>query len=106
MRAIQRLMGALCFARRAAAGRPNPYSDLMAEDVWGNLGELCRACWGTGPAANLMVVCLSGHLSACGNHLSMCLAANMFGLPAGGPTSNAELMPPSAFCLAARCFMP
>ena len=38
MRAIQRLMGALCFARRAAAGRPNPYADLMAEDLWGNLG--------------------------------------------------------------------
>ena len=38
MRAIQRLMGALCFSRRAAAGRPNPYADLMAEDLWGNLG--------------------------------------------------------------------
>ncbi len=42
MRAIQQLMGALCFSRRAAAGRPNPYAELMAEDVWGNLGAVCR----------------------------------------------------------------
>lgn len=42
--AIQRLMGALVFAKRAAAGRPNPYADLMAEDLWGNLGG-CSGCW-------------------------------------------------------------
>lgn len=47
MRAIQRLMGALCFSRRAAAGRPNPYADLMAEDLWGNLGASVQSsCWG------------------------------------------------------------
>lgn len=39
MPAIQRLMGALCFAKRAAAGRPSPYADLMAADLWGDLGE-------------------------------------------------------------------
>ncbi|PRW51023.1 RMD5-like protein A isoform A [Chlorella sorokiniana] len=45
MRAIQRLMGALCFSRRAAAGRPNPYAELMAEDLWGNLArEFVRQC--------------------------------------------------------------
>jgi hypothetical protein len=40
MPAIQKLMGALCFSRRAAAagGRPSPYADLLAEDLWGNLG--------------------------------------------------------------------
>jgi hypothetical protein len=38
MAAIQRLMGALCFAKRAAMGKPNPYADLLAEDLWGNLG--------------------------------------------------------------------
>lgn len=39
MPAIQRLMGALCFAKRAAAGRPSPYADLTAADLWGDLGE-------------------------------------------------------------------
>ena len=38
MGGIQRLMGALCFARRAAAGRPSPYADLLSEDLWGTLG--------------------------------------------------------------------
>ncbi|KAL4447903.1 hypothetical protein ABPG75_005122 [Micractinium tetrahymenae] len=45
MPAIQRLMGALCFAKRAAAGRPSPYADLLAEDLWGNLArEFVRQC--------------------------------------------------------------
>ena len=38
MPAIQRLMGALCFAKRAAAGRPSPYGDVLTEDLWGGLG--------------------------------------------------------------------
>lgn len=54
MAAIQKLMGALCFSRRAAAGRPSPYADLLAEDLWGNLGVYCCTvllyclqCWRT-----------------------------------------------------------
>lgn len=45
MAAIQKLMGALCFSRRAAAGRPSPYADLLAEDLWGNLArDFVRQC--------------------------------------------------------------
>ncbi|KAL4442413.1 hypothetical protein ABPG77_004997 [Micractinium sp. CCAP 211/92] len=45
MPAIQRLMGALCFAKRAAAGRPSPYADLTAADLWGDLArEFVRQC--------------------------------------------------------------
>lgn len=48
MLAIQRLMGALCFAKRAAAGRPNPYADLTAADLWGDLGEAPPAAFSCG----------------------------------------------------------
>ena len=45
MAAIQRLMGALCFARRAAQGRPSPYADLVGGDLWGCLaGDFVRQC--------------------------------------------------------------
>ena len=38
MRQIQRLIGALCYARRAAAGRRTPYADLFSTDeLWANL---------------------------------------------------------------------
>lgn len=45
MRAIQKLMGALCFSRRAAMGKSNPYADLLVEDLWGNLArDFVRQC--------------------------------------------------------------
>ena len=34
----QRLMGALCFSKRVAAGGSSPYSDLLATDLWADLG--------------------------------------------------------------------
>lgn len=43
MAAIQRLMGALCFSKRVAAGRASPYDDLLTEDLWGNLGGCLAA---------------------------------------------------------------
>lgn len=45
MAAIQRLMGALCFSKRVAAGRASPYDDLLTEDLWGNLArDFVRQC--------------------------------------------------------------
>lgn len=40
MAQVQRLMGAICFARRAATGGgPGPYADLFNEESWGKLAR-------------------------------------------------------------------
>ena len=92
MPTIQKLMGALCFARRAARGRPSPYTPLLAEDLWGNLGESAPAACALCAALCCAVLCsfslvllaenLQGSLRA--GLLPVCIHACMFPLLAQG----------------------
>lgn len=62
---IQRLMGAMCFVKRACAGGGgNPYADLFSADLWSDLGrEFVRqscALLGQGQDSPLLVALAAG----------------------------------------------